>query len=431
MKLFRRVSLVAVLSVILFASRAAAQGMVQVDVAPEHADWTYKSGQQLKFNVNVIQLNVPLDGVEVEYELSEDMMPVFKKGKAKIKNGKAVIDAGRFNKPVFIRCKAWLRVDGYYYEGLATAGFDPDKIQPTTTNPTDFVKFWDDAKAQLSRVQMNPVMTLVPEKCNSKVDVYHVSIQNIDNSRVYGMLSVPKKPGKYPVILNVPGAGIRPYGGDIWTAEQGFITFDMGIHGIPVNMPQQVYNDLNSGGLRSYMTSRLDDKNNYYYKRVYLGCVRSVDFLTSLEQYDGQNIFVRGGSQGGALSIVTAALDSRIKALVAYYPALCDLTGYMFDRAGGWPHLFRKGEVNEKTPSTRERVETTYYYDVVNFSRLLDVPGFYAFGYNDTVCPPTSMFSAFNVITAPKDLFLAPHTGHWTVHEETDRAWKWLRGQVK
>ncbi len=420
--------MIAALAVVVFASQAAAQNnnFVQVDVAPEHADWTYDSGEQVKFNVSVMRLNVPMDGVELTYELSEDMLPFYKNGKVKIKDGKGVIDAGKFNKPIFIRCYVKFNHEGYNYDGMATAGIDPEKIQPVTTNPADFDKFWDDAKAELARVQMNPIMTLMPERCNSKVDVYHVSIQNVGNSRIYGILSVPKKPGKYPALLNVPGAGIRPYWGDIGGAESGFITFTIGIHGIPVNMPQQVYDDLSSGALNWYMSSRLDEKNAYYYRRVYLGCVRSVDFLASLEQYDGKNMIVRGGSQGGALSIVTAGLDDRITALAANYPALCDLVGYMFGRAGGWPHLFRDGYMD-----TKERVETTYYYDVVNFARRVKAPGFYSFGYNDMVCPPTSMFAAYNVITAPHELFLAPHTGHWTTNEQNDKSWKWVRSQVK
>lgn len=405
----------------------AAARVVQVDVAPEHADWIYKKGEKLKFDVSVIRHNIGLDGVEVDYELSEDMMPPFKKGKAKLKNGKVSIDAGSFNKPVFIRCKVSLRHNDYYYEGMATAGYDPYSIEPVTTNPADFVKFWDDAKGQLSRVQMNPVLTLMPERCTSKSDVYHINIRNIDNSRIYGILSVPKAPGKYPVLLNVPGAGVRPYGGDINTADNGFVTLEIGIHGVPVDMPHNVYNDLSSGALNWYMANKLDDKNAYYYKRVYLGCVRAIDFLTSLEQFDGKNVLVRGGSQGGALSIVTAALDSRVTALVAYYPALCDLVGYRFGRAGGWPHLFRE----DSPMNTKERIETTYYYDVVNFARLVKASGFYSFGFNDMVCPPTSMFAAYNVISAEKNLYLAPETGHSTFHEQTDKAWKWLRSQVK
>jgi hypothetical protein len=37
-------------------------------------------------------------------------------------------------------------------------------------------------------------------------------------------------------------------------------------------------------------------------------------------KWDGVHLAVTGGSQGGALSIVTAALDPRVKGLAAYYP---------------------------------------------------------------------------------------------------------------
>ena len=95
------------------------------------------------------------------------------------------------------------------------------------------------------------------------------------------------------------------------------------------------------GALRDYWTINLDDKDNYYYKRVYLGCVRAVDFIESLDYFNGDNIGVTGGSQGGALSIVTAGLDDRIDYLAAFYPALSDLTGFLHGRAGGWPHIFK------------------------------------------------------------------------------------------
>ena len=96
---------------------------------------------------------------------------------------------------------------------------------------------------------------------------------------MYGILCKPKAAGKYPAILHVPGAGIRPYYGDIAGAEKGFVTFMIGIHGIPVNLDPVVYSDLMAGALDGYMISNLDDKDYYYYKRVYLGCVRSVDFI--------------------------------------------------------------------------------------------------------------------------------------------------------
>ena len=210
-------------------------------------------------------------------------------------------------------------------------------------------------------------------------------------------------------------------------AENGFITFRIGIHGIPVDMPRKYYDELAAGPLNDYPRIRLDDRDNYYYKRVYLGCIRAVDFIYSLPQFDGNNLCVQGGSQGGALSIVTAALDDRVKCLVAYYPALCDLTGYLHERAGGWPHLFRK----DGPSFSDEQVETSRYYDVVNFARILKTPGFYTWGYNDMVCPPTSMYSAYNVIAAPKELFLAQETGHYNYPEQWVKAWEWMISELK
>jgi len=139
---------------------------------------------------------------------------------------------------------------------------------------------------------------------------------------------------------------------------------------------------------------------------------------------DAFNLGVMGGSQGGALAMVTASLDSRVKALVAFYPALCDVTGYLHGRAGGWPHMFDSR--NMKLNNTPEKISTTQYYDVVNFARRLQVPGYYSWGYNDPTCPPTSLYAAYNVIAAPKQLYVAHDAGHWRYPEQTRLALKWL-----
>ena len=182
-----------------------------------------------------------------------------------------------------------------------------------------------------------------------------------------------------------------------------------------------VYEDLRLGALKNYNRALMDDKDNYYYRRVYLGCVRAVDFIFCLPEFDGENIAVTGGSQGGALSIVTAGLDPRIKYLAALYPALSDLTGYMDGRAGGWPHMFKGEEAKLK-----ERIETAKYYDVVNFARFIKVPGWYSWGFNDNVCPPTSIYSAYNVITAPKENHIFQDTQHWTYPEQREMRYDWL-----
>ena len=235
-----------------------------------------------------------------------------------------------------MRCITIAEVEGKEYRNLCTVGYDPLSIIPTVENPTDFDSFWDDAKIELAKISIDAKMTLLPERCTEKTNVYHVNLQNFKvGTRLYGILCVPKKEGKYPALLQVPGARVRAYGGDIANAEKGMVTFQIGIHGILVTMDASVYTDLNSGVLNGYQNYNLDDKNRFIYKRVYMGCLRANDFLISLPQFDGINLAVTGGSQGGALSIVTATLDNRVKYLGAFYPALSDVTGYLNGRAGG------------------------------------------------------------------------------------------------
>ncbi len=366
----------------------------------------------------------------VKYEVGPEKMEAIKKDSLAIANGTLNVEGGTMKTPGFLRCTVTAMVNGKAYRGLATAAFNPMQIEPTVENPSDFNSYWNNAKAELAAIPVDARMTLLPERCTENVNVYHVNLQNYKvGTRLYGILCVPKKEGKYPALLQVPGAGIRPYSGDIANAEKGVITFQIGIHGIPVDMDASVYNNLAAGALANYWNINLDDKDRYYYKRVYVGCVRANDFLTSLPQYDGKNLGVIGGSQGGALSIVTAALDSRVKFLASYYPALSDVTGYLKGRAGGWPHLFAKNNLSFN--NTKEKINTAGYYDVVNFARQLKVPGIYTLGFNDETCPPTSMFAAYNVIGAPKELFIVPETGHWTFPEQREKLNAWIINKLE
>lgn len=404
---------------------------VKVIVAPDHRDWQYKVGEKVKFNVSVLQYGNLLENVKVKYEVGPERMTSELNGALQLDNGRYTINAGTMKLPGFYRCTVTAEVNGKSYKSLATVAFDPEKIKPAKEEvPSDFLQFWEDAKSDLAKIPLDSRMTLLPERSTEKVNVYHVSFQNFRlGSRIYGILCVPKKEGKYPALLRVPGAGVRPYNGDVATAEKGVITMEIGIHGVPVTMDPSVYANLAAGALSGYQSSNIDDRDKYYYKRVYMGCVRANDFLTSLPQYDGVTLGVTGGSQGGALSIITAALDSRVKFLGAFYPALSDLTGFMIGRAGGWPHLFNKSNINQI--SITDKINTSYYYDVVNFAKLLKVPGMYSWGFNDETCPPTSMFAVYNVISAPKTLFLAQETGHWVYPEQRENMENWLQKQLR
>ena len=208
--------------------------LVKVIITPDHADWLYKTGEPVKFTVAVYRNSVLIPGVKLRYEIGLEKMEPTTKETVILKDGTLALNAGTLRTPGFLRCIATAEVDGKEYRGLTTAGFEPQRIQPTVANPTDFKSFWDNAKADLAKVPMDARMTLLPERCTELTNVYQLNLQNVNNSRFYGILAVPKKEGKYPAILRVPGAGVRPYNGMIAEADKGFITLEVGIHGVPV-----------------------------------------------------------------------------------------------------------------------------------------------------------------------------------------------------
>ncbi len=399
--------------------------LVKISVVPDHADWLYKPGEKVQFLIAVNEFNTPLKNVKIHYEVGQERItPAISKDEI-LTDGTLTIDGGTMKEAGFSRCVVTTEFNGNKYRNLATVGFTPEAIKPLAEMPADFVKFWNDGKKELAGFAMDNKMVLLPERCTQNVNVYHVNLQGYGRgSRLYGILCVPNKPGKYPALLEVPGAGVRPYNGDIGLAEKGIITLQIGIHGIPVTMDPAVYTSLGSGALSNYQNFNLDDRDRFYYKRVYLNCVRANDFLVSLSQWDGKNLGVTGGSQGGALTIVTAALDERVTCAAAMYPALCDLTATLKNRAGGWPQYFEKWNIDFNNKA--DKIKTCGYYDVVNFAKGLKVPGFFTWGYNDETCPPTSMYAAYNSISSPKTLLPFLDTGHWAYGEQYEVLNGWL-----
>ncbi len=410
---------------------------VQLRIAPDHRDWSYALGEPVKFRITVTADNTPIDNATVTYTVGPDLFPGEKKT-APVPPEGLVVDAGTMNTGGFLRLKAAVEMAGKTYTNSATAAFAPETIRPFQTEPVDFDAFWQRGKSDLAKIPLEARLTLLPDQCTDTVNVYHVNFRTLNQAwnptppRIYGILCEPKAPGKYPAILKVPGAGVRPYPGDPQLAARGAIVLEIGIHGIPVTMAKEVYDAMYGGALHSYWLNQLDNRDTYYYHRVYLGCVRANDFLASREMWNGKDLLVMGSSQGGLLSIVTAALDPRVTALSATHPAMCDVVAELHGRAGGWPHPFKSLEDGSASPqATPEKITTTSYYDAVNFAKRLKVPGLYIWGYNDEVCPPTSTFAAYNVITSPKTLAVDPEQFHSYPPEQTEAINAWVAATLK
>lgn len=410
---------------------------LKVEVTLDRPDWTYAVGESATFIVRVTRDGSVVPGAKVHYTIGFEKMPTLRAGDVEMAPEGLALETDVIKEAGFVACEVEVAHEGRTYRGRAAAGFSPGTIAPTVPNPPDFDGFWGAARKQLANIPLDVQLVPMPERSTRDVDCYHASVANVPQgkpssdgkegppSRIYGVLCEPSSAGNYPALLMVPGAGIRSYRGAPDVAAKGVITFQMGIHGIPVNLDNQIYDALSRGALANYPTIHSEDKDLYYYRRVYLGAVRGNDLLASRPRWNKKQLGVTGGSQGGALAITTAALDPRVKALVAFYPALADHTGFLHGRTGGWPFMLRPEWA--RTPA---RLATLPFYDVVNFARRLKAPGFYSWGFNDETCPPTSLYAAYNVITAPKTLTLALANGHFTTPEQSEQADAWLLSRL-
>ena len=410
---------------------------ITVMVTPDHQDWTYRVGETCRFTVSVLRSGTLIDNALVDFEAGPEMYPEVKKTGVVLKDG-TMKHQGTMKVPGFYRLSVTAHVNGKDYKGACGAAFSPEQLQPSTVMPNDFQQFWQGTIAEARKTDLNPTKRLLPERCTKDVNVYEVSFNNIlPNYRTYGILCVPVKAGKYPALLRVPGAGVRPYGGDVYTASQGAITLEIGIHGIPVTMDQKVYDDIYSGALTGYWEFNMDNRDKHYYKRVIVGCIRALDYIEQFTPWNGKEMGVTGSSQGGFLSLATAGLDKRITFYAPVHAALCDHTNSLKGIACGWPHYFYRGE--KPTPtlpkggSEEKLIEVSRYYDGINFARLITDKqhGWFSFGYNDDVVPPTTAWATYNTVKGPKTISPYQATWHFWFQEQWDEWEAWLLTQLK
>ena len=413
--------LVTVIMVTVGCRAGRVTDVVELKVAPGSGAWTSSVGEEVSFKFLLTESNIGMNGIEVEYEIGADLMDPAVKGKTRVKDGVAIVDGGTLENPGFLRCKVHCNIDGHEYSAMGTIGFSPEDIKPTVDCPSDFMDYWNGVLEKCRRTQLDSRMTLLPEKCTATADVYQVSFNaGGRNTRMYGMLAMPKGNGPFPAVIQYPGAGVYAIDAPVSFAEKGVIAMAVGIHSIPNNLDAALYRDLEGGPLANYPSINMERRDDYYYNRVIRGAVRAVDFIETLPQFNGC-VATYGGSQGGFLAIAVAALHPSVKYVAANFPAMSDLTGYAQGRAGGWPHLF-------KNPSNRTALlmSNLSYYDTVNFARNISIPGYYAFGFNDLTCAPTTTYSVYNSIQAPKTIYTAPLAGHFLLKEQADAEQKAL-----
>ena len=257
-----------------------------------------------------------------------------------------------------------------------------------------------------------------PDKSSSKVDTFLIGMKSYGGVRIRGWLTVPKGKGPWPGLVSVAG-----YGGTMWpaTERENMVVMALNIRGHGNSIE-----DVNPGDGEYMYLGLTGNPADYIYVGAYLDCVRAVDFLSSRPEVDPGRIAIEGGSQGGGLSLATAALSPKVAACVADVPWLCDWPDFATTTTWALEN-FPKLLKDRKDLSHAKLLRILSYVDVMNLAGRIRCPVKVSMGLVDDVCPPRTIMSAYNRIRAPKTVHYYPcggHEGgdatHWVIRE------KWL-----
>ena len=317
--------------------------------------------------------------------------------------------------PGFYRLKfSFQRDDSEELESASKIfGYRPEEVQTKLTRAADFEEFWKKTLAELATVEPNYEMKKTPDLSSTTHEVFEVTMRSLGGVRVAGWYEQPKAGGPHPALLRLPGysSAMQPTGTqDPW----GVFSFNIRGHG---NSQLDV-----SGTPTDYWIRGLDDKRGYFYQGAYADCIRAVDFLASRDEIDVQRIAVTGGSQGGGLSLVTAALDQRISLCAPDIPFLCNWGRYFI--TSSWPEI--EGWIRQEPHRSWEQtLRTLSYFDALNFADKINCPVFLGLGLQDDICPPVTIFAVYNKLSVPKEYRVYPNAGHWVEdsHFEEQRQW--------
>ncbi|MCU0369850.1 MAG: acetylxylan esterase [Bacteroidales bacterium] len=284
-------------------------------------------------------------------------------------------------------------------------GFQPENIVSPPDRQPDFENFWKQAKQELAAVDPQFSMTRIDSLCTTKRHVYLVEMHSLGNVRVRGWYSVPAAPGMYPAIMQLPGYSGQmlpeyvDYGDDI-------IGFGLNIRGHGNSR-----DDIDPG-FPGFLFYGIEDEETYIYRGAYMDCVRGIDFLFSRPEVDTTRVAVEGGSQGGALTFATAALDNdRIRACAPLVPFLSDFEDYF--RVAAWPaNEFLDFIEKEKKMPRGEVYRILSYIDIKNLAGWIKAPMLMGVGLVDDVCPPHINFAAYNQVGSEKQYIVYPEAGH-------------------
>ena len=367
----------------------------------------YRSGEKMTFSIQLLEDAKPVAGRKLKWVRSGD--------DAKTENGTAISSATKplivttsLEKPGFVRIEVWVVdekgnpiANGKHAEIKFTggAGVEAGKLEGLP-EPPDFDAFWARQKARLAQVPLKCALVKVPSK-NPDFLTYDVRIDCAGGKPVSGYFTKPKNAA--PKSLKAQG-GYMGYGVNAPSPSyaNGTLTLNINAHGIENGREDEYYKKLKEGELKGYAFNNEENAKpeTSYFNGMILRVLRALEFLKAQPEWNGKDLIVAGGSQGGFQALSAAALDKDVTQCQANIPWLCDLGGIQLGRLRGWRPDYTIGLA---------------YYDAANQAKRIRCKTTIVAGLGDYTCPPSGICVLYNNLKGPKQLeFLQGKTHMYT-----------------
>jgi cephalosporin-C deacetylase len=285
------------------------------------------------------------------------------------------------------------------------------------TEPEDFDAFWNET---LNRTRAFPLEArFEPIETDLKfLDVFDATYNGYGGQSIKGWFFTPRthSPALACIIEYIGYGGGRGYPLDwlLWS-NLGYAHFIMDLRGQGSSWRggDTPDNGIDGGNpqIPGFMTRGILAPQTYYYRRVFSDAVRAVEAVRSNPAVDGGRVAVLGGSQGGGIALAVAGLIPNLAAVMPDVPFLC--------------HIRHATEINDSYPYAeiqnyckvhRDKIENVFntlsYFDGANFATRAKSPALFSVGLMDEICPPSTVFAAYNYYGGPKEIKIWPYNHH-------------------
>lgn len=289
---------------------------------------------------------------------------------------------------------------------------------PERDEPADFDVFWARTLAEADAHPLDARFAAVDYGLRT-VETFDVTFNGYGGQPIKGWLMLPRgRSGPLPCVVEYIGYGggrAFPLNWLTWSgAGYAHLVMDTRGQGSSGTLPGDTADPEPEGTNPQhpgFMTRGILKPDTYYYRRLFTDATRAVQTARAHPAIDGARIAVGGGSQGGGIALATAGLVPDVAVAMPNVPFLCH-----YRRATEIIDTNPYAEISRYCTVHRDKIDTVFntlsYFDGVNFATRARAQALFSAGLMDTICPPSTVFAAYNYYAGPKEIETWRYNNH-------------------